>query len=93
MTTALVRPGILATACQSRDILFATLSISVRDTGIGLKPETIGRLFQPFSQADASTTQRYGGSGLGLAICKRLVELMDSEIGVTSTSGASFTTG
>ncbi|MBC7608116.1 MAG: response regulator [Polaromonas sp.] len=60
---------------------------SVRDTGLGLTQEQISRLFQSFSQADSSTTRRFGGTGLGLAISKKLAELMGGEVGVSSVFG------
>ena len=81
-----VKAQVLEDSKDSQLILF-----SVRDTGIGLTQEQIGRLFQAFQQADVSTTRKYGGTGLGLAISKRLAELMGGSIEVTSEPGKGST--
>jgi len=67
------------------------LRFEVQDSGVGIARESIGKLFQPFSQVDSSSTRRYGGSGLGLSICARLIKLMQGEIGVRSEHGKGAT--
>ena len=64
-----------------------SVRFSVADTGIGITPEACTRIFQPFMQADGSTTRQHGGTGLGLAICQQLVERMGGSIGVDSMPG------
>ena len=64
-----------------------TIVLTIEDTGIGMTPEQLGRLFQAFSQAEASTASKYGGTGLGLAISRKICEMMGGEITVASTPG------
>jgi PAS domain S-box-containing protein len=77
----------LNVSSRSVDAARVRVEFAVTDSGIGLRPGELEGLFQPFAQADASIARRFGGTGLGLALCKRLVELMGGEIGVSSRAG------
>ena len=77
--------GVRLTETRNDNVM---LEFSVRDTGIGIAPDKAGKLFEPFTQADASTTRHFGGTGLGLAIVRSLARLMGGEAGMTSQLGA-----
>jgi len=82
---------VVATELLEQDEIGFAIKFSVRDTGIGLTEDQIGKLFQSFSQADTSTTRKFGGTGLGLTISKRLVKMMNGEIWVNSEPGQGTT--
>jgi PAS domain S-box-containing protein len=82
---------VLSIRAESLGDAEAVLCFSVRDTGIGISPEQQERIFRPFTQADTSTTRRYGGTGLGLTISRQLVEMMHGRMWVESSPGAGST--
>ena len=86
-------PGTVSFTVEQQDCPDATAQMHfiIRDTGIGMDPEFIPRLFDPFSQEDATTTNRYGGSGLGMAITKNMIDLMGGQIEVESEKGRGTT--
>ncbi|MFQ5428621.1 MAG: response regulator, partial [Thermodesulfobacteriota bacterium] len=82
---------VIKCALVSEDDERALIRFDISDTGLGINPEKIDMLFKPFTQADASTTRKFGGTGLGLTISRQLVELMGGEIGVRSERGKGTT--
>lgn len=82
---------ILRIGCERADGADCTLRFDICDTGIGISPEKLNAIFDPFSQADTSTTRKYGGTGLGLSICQRLVAMMGGRITVESELGRGST--
>lgn len=77
----------VSVTCLSKNLDQTVLRFSVRDTGMGMEEAELGRIFSAFTQADSSTTRRFGGTGLGLSICKHIVRMMGSSIDVQSTPG------
>jgi signal transduction histidine kinase/CheY-like chemotaxis protein len=82
---------VIRVTCAQSDPHHSIIRFSVTDSGIGIPPDRMDRLFKSFSQVDASTTRKYGGTGLGLAISKQLAELMGGQIGVESAVGSGST--
>jgi CheY-like chemotaxis protein/HPt (histidine-containing phosphotransfer) domain-containing protein len=88
-----VRIAVQSAKCKVQNDNFerCTLHFEIKDDGVGIAPEKLSGLFQAFTQADSSTTRKYGGTGLGLVICKRLTEMMGGQIGVESVPGKGST--